>query len=336
MSSYISTDVLYVLLFIMGGWGLNLQFSTGGIINFGYILFEAIGGYTVALFTLGPRGLVAGQQQAFYSVALPFPLPILIAVVAGGAIAALIGTVVLRRVRRDQQAIVMLALSLAAFYFVNADPGFLNGSIGFALVPQPIIGSAVASATYQWGFVAVVAVVTVVVWALVRATTESPFGRALRALKDNEAGAEALGYSAFGLQLRAFTIGGATAALVGGIFAYFLTVWSPSAWGYAETFYFFMVVIVGGMGNLGGVVIGAIVVVGLQQGFEYIPNIGTSELGVALQTICASALTVAFLALRPKGVLPERRHRVYSLDTEDQRLKRTRLRRLRQVATRAS
>ena len=70
-------------------------------------------------------------------------------------------------------------------------------------------------------------------------------------------------------------------------------------------------VIVGGDVNLGGVVIGAIVVVGMQQAFAYLPNIGTSDLGVALQTICASVLTVAFLAIRPKGILPERLHRVY-------------------------
>jgi branched-chain amino acid transport system permease protein len=313
MSIYIASGVLYALLFTIGGWGLNVQFATGGIINFGYIMFEAIGGYVVALFTLGARGLTQGQQQAIFSYALPFPLPIILAVVIGAALSAVIGTVVLRRVRRDQQAIVMLAMSLAALYFVTADPGFLNGSIGLALIPQPFIGSNVGSAGYEWAFVGGVAVLTLVCWLVVRATTESPFGRALRALRDNEGGAEALGYSAFSLQLRAFILGGAMASLVGGIFAYFVTTWSPSTWGYAETFYFFTVVIVGGMSNLGGVVVGAIVVVGMQQGFEYLPNIGTSELGVALQTICASALTIAFLALRPKGILPERLHRIYAL-----------------------
>lgn len=311
LSSFIASGVLYALLFAIGGWGLNLQFGTSGIINFGYIMFEAIGGYVVALFTLGRNGLNQGQQQAIFSVSLPFPVPILLAVVIGALFSAVIGTIVLRRVRRDQQAIAILAMSLAALYFVNADPGFLNGSVGLALIRQPFIGSGVASPGYEWAFVGGVAVLTVAAWIVIRAATESPFGRALRALRDNESGAEALGYGAFSLQLRAFIIGGALASLVGGIYAYFITTWSPSAWGYAETFYFFTVIIIGGMSNLGGVVVGAIIVVGMQQGFDYLPNIGTSELGVALQTICASALTVAFLALRPKGLLPERRHRVY-------------------------
>ena len=56
MSTYIATGVLYALLYVIGGWGLNLQFATAGIINFGFILFEAIGGYVVGLFTLGPAG----------------------------------------------------------------------------------------------------------------------------------------------------------------------------------------------------------------------------------------------------------------------------------------
>lgn len=311
MSIYIATGVLYALLFMIGGWGLNLQFATAGIINFGFILFEAIGGYVVGLFTLGSGGLTAGQQHVFFSRALPFPIPIILAVVVGALMAAVIGIVALRRVRRDQQAIVMLALTLAAFYFVTADPGFLNGSSGLALIPEPFIGNNVASAGYEWAFVGAVAVLTICCWLIMRAATESPFGRALRAVRDNEAAAEALGYNAFTLQLRAFVIGGAAGSLIGGIFAYFLTIWSPSAWGFAETFYFFTVVIVGGMSNLGGVVLGAVVVVGLDQAFQYLPNIGSSDLGVALQTICVSVLTVAFLAVRPKGILSERRHRVY-------------------------
>jgi len=313
-SDFIATGVLYALLFVIGSWGLNLQFDTAGIINFGYIMFEAVGAYTVAIFSLGKTGLSQGQQQAFVAFSLPFPLPIIVAVVVGAAFSAVIGAIVLRRVRQDQQAIVLLGMTLAALYFVEADPGFLNGSLGLSLIPEPFIGSNSASPGYEWAFVGGVAVLTVVCWLLVRATTESPFGRALRALRDNESGAEALGYGAFSLQLRAFVLGGALAALVGGIFAYFITTWAPASWGYAETFYFFTVVIVGGTSNLGGIVIGAMVVVGLQQGFEYLPDIGNSELGVALQTICASALMVAFLALRPRGILPERRHRVYEPD----------------------
>ena len=314
VSEFIASGVLYVLLYAIAGWGLNLQFGTAGIINFGYIMCEAVGAYTVALCALGKYRLAEGQQHAVFTLSLPFPIPILLALIVGGVFSAVLGVVVLRRVKQDQQAVMLLALTLAAVYFVQADPGFLNGAAGISLIPQPVIGSNVASPGYEWAFVGAVAVVTVLCWVLVRATTESPFGRALRALRDHESAAEALGYGAFRLQLKAFVIGGVLASLAGGILAYFVTTWSPAAWGYTETFWFFAVVIVGGTSNLEGIVVGALIIVGLQQAFEYLPTIGASELGVALQTICAAVLTVGFLALRPKGILPERRHRVYGPD----------------------
>lgn len=311
VSEFIASGVLYFFLYAIAGWGLNLQFGTAGIINFGYIMCEAVGAYTVALFALGRQRLAEGQQHAVFALSLPFPLPILLAVAVGAVFSAVIGMIVLRRVRQDQQAVVLLAITLAAVYFVQADPGFLNGAAGISLIPQPVIGSNVATPGYEWAFVAAVAVVAAFSWWLVRATTESPFGRALRALRDHEGGAEALGYGAFGLQLRAFVLGGVLASLAGGILAYFVTTWSPAAWGYTETFWFFAVVIVGGTSSLEGIIVGAMIIVGLQQTFEYLPTIGASELGVALQTICAAVLTIGFLALRPKGILPERRHPVY-------------------------
>lgn len=311
VSEFIASGVLYVFLYVIAGWGLNLQFGTAGIINFGYIMCEALGAYTVALFAIGRYRLAEGAQHAVFALSLPFPIPVLLSLVVGAIFSGVIGVIVLRRVRQDQQAVVLLAITLAAVYFVQADPGFLNGAAGISLIPQPIIGSKVATPGYEWAFVAAVAGVTLACWWLIRATTESPFGRALRALRDHESGAESLGYSAFKLQLKAFVIGGVLASLAGGILAYFVTTWSPAAWGYTETFWFFAVVIVGGTSNLEGVVVGALIIVGLQQAFEYLPTIGASELGVALQTICAAVLTVGFLALRPKGILPERKHKVY-------------------------
>ena len=65
------------------------------------------------------------------------------------------------------------------------------------------------------------------------------------------------------------------------------------------------------MGNLGGIFVGSLVVVGLQQAFQYIPSVGSSEVGVALQVGLAALLTIVFLWLRPQGILPERLHRIY-------------------------
>jgi branched-chain amino acid transport system permease protein len=311
-SVYLVTVALYILLYIIGGWGLNLQFGSAGILNFGYIIFVAIGAYAVALLTIGQAGLNAGSQRAFMAVSLPFPLPLIIAALAGTAASAVVGAVVLRRVRRDYQAMVLFVLTLVCFYVVTAIPGLLNGPAGLALIPQPLAPSSAPGAGYEWLFVAVVAVLTLLCWLAIRAVTESPYGRALRAMRERDDAAEALGYNVFWLRFTAFCGGGTLAALTGAIWAYFLTTWGPPAWGYQETFWFFTVVIVGGVGNLGGICIGSVIVVGLLQAFQYLPGVDTSTFGVVLPTILLSLAMIAFLWMRPRGIFPERLHRIYS------------------------
>ena len=308
---FLATALLYVLLYTIASWGLNVQFGAAGIINFGFIVFQSIGAYAVAVCTLGHNGLVQGAQTAFAAFTVPFPLPLVIAVAAGAAASAVVGFVVLRHVKSDQQAVVLFVLALISVAVVEAVPGFLNGDAGLALIPQPLAPSAAPGASYDWAFLGVTAVLTVVCWLFVRALHESPYGRALRAMRENDAAAEALGYNLFSLRMTAFCVGGAMAALTGGIFAYYITTWSPASWGYAETFWLFAAVIVGGMGNLAGIVVGSLVVVGLQQAFQYVPSVGASEWGVALQVGLAALTTIVFLWLRPQGILPERLHRIY-------------------------
>lgn len=309
--AFLAASVLYMLLYAIASWGLNLQFGTAGIINFGFIVFQSIGAYTVAIFSIGQSGLTAGSQSAFAAFALPFPVPLVLAVAVGALASAVVGVVVLRRVKDDYQAVVLFVLALIAVAVVEASPGFLNGSAGLALIPQPLAPSAAPGNGYDWAFCGAVGVLTVACWLFVRALNESPYGRALRAMRENDASAETLGYNVFSLRITAFCVGGALAALTGGIFAYFLTTWAPAAWGYEETFWLFAAVIVGGMGNLGGIVIGSVIVVGLQQAFQYVPSFGASEVGVALQVGLAALVTILFLWLRPQGILPERRHRIY-------------------------
>lgn len=308
---FLATVLVYVCIYTIASWGLNIQFGAAGIINFGFIIFQSIGAYTVALCTLGHSGLAQGEETAFAAFHLPFPLPLVVATVVGAVFSGLVGVVVLSRVKKDQQAVILFVLSLIAIYVVDAIPSFLNGPTGLALIPQPFASSAVPGTTYDWVFVGCLGVLTAGCWLVVRALHESPYGRALRALRANDVAAEALGYNVFSLRITAFCAGGALAALTGGIFAYYITTWSPASWGYQETFWFFTCVIVGGMGNLGGIVVGSAVIVGIQEGLGYIPALSTSNVGIALQGVLAAAITIVFLWVRPQGLFPERLHRTY-------------------------
>jgi branched-chain amino acid transport system permease protein len=307
---YFSTLLIYLGIDIMAVWGLNLQFGVAGISNFAYVVFQAAGAYTAAILTLGTSGHGSFQQYVG-GAHLPFPLPILAAGVVGGLLSFVVGLVGMRRLRTDYQAMVMLVISLTATYVAVNATGLVNGPAGLSLIPKPLSGVLGLSLLgYQWFYVALTAVFCVLVYLVVRRVTGSPLGRAMRAVRDNEDAAAALGKNVFGLRMTAFVIGGAIAAVSGAVFVEFLGAWSPGAWLYPETFVFFTAVLVGGTGNDLGVAVGALLVpIGFLESTRFLPNIGHPGFVEALQWIAVGVLALVFLWFRPNGVVPERKRR---------------------------
>jgi ABC-type branched-subunit amino acid transport system permease subunit len=242
---------------------------------------------------------------------LPFPLPILAAGVVGGLLSVLVGLIGMRRLRTDYQAMVMLVVSLTATYVASNATGLVNGPAGLSLVPKPLSGVLGLSLLgYQWFYVGLTAVFCVLVYLIVRRVTGSPLGRAMRAVRDNEDAAAALGKNVFGLRMTAFVIGGVIAGISGGVFVEFLGAWSPGAWLYPETFVFFTAILVGGAGNDLGVAVGALLVpIGFLESTRFLPNIGQPGFVEALQWIAVGVLALLFLWFRPRGVIPERKRR---------------------------
>jgi branched-chain amino acid transport system ATP-binding protein len=110
--------------------------------------------------------------------------------------------------------------------------------------------------------------------------------------------------------MQAFVVGGMIAALSGGLLVEFLASWSPAAWGYAETFAVFTAIILGGVGNNWGVALGTLLVqVIFLQVPTFLPTVGYTGLVDALQWVLIGVLWLACLALRPRGLIPERRYR---------------------------
>jgi len=131
-------------------------------------------------------------------------------------------------------------------------------------------------------------------------------------MRDNDLVADSLGKNLLSLRTAMLVLGGALAGLSGAILVGFITLWAPSAWGYAETIVLFAAVIIGGAGNHRGAVLGAILVpVAFEEATRYIPAIpGRPGLVDDLQWVAIGLLIVLFLWFRPQGVLPERRRRI--------------------------
>jgi branched-chain amino acid transport system permease protein len=309
-SYYASTLLVYLGVDILAVWSLNLQYGVTGIYNFAWIMFQAAGAYTAGVLTLGPSSGNGGFQQYIFGLRLPQPLPVLLAGLVAAALALVVGLVALRRLRTDYQAMVMLVISVIAVLVVENVIGLFNGPAGLSLVPQPFSSLPLSSLGYQWFYVAFTAAVCLIVYLFVHRVTSSPLGRALRATRDNEDAAQALGKDVVRLRLFVFVFGGAIAGISGAVLIEFIGAWSPGSWAYVETLVVLTAIIVGGTGNNAGVMLGALLVpVAFNEATRFIPQFGRPGLVDALQWIVIGVLALAFLWFWPRGIIPERRRR---------------------------
>jgi len=309
---YVINLLVYAGVDIIACLGLNQQFGVAGVTNFGFVIFQAAGAYTAAILSLPSQGANGGFQSYIGGWNLPWPIPWIGAMIVGGVVALPFTFLVGRRLRGDFAAVGLLVTAVMANLLVTNYRPALNGSAGLSLVPAPLQGEYnPQSQGYQWLYAAVTLVLAAAVYWLVRRVTESPYGRSLRAMRDNDMVADSLGKNLLSLRTAMLVLGGALAGLSGAILVGFITLWAPSAWGYAETIVLFAAVIIGGAGNHRGAVLGAILVpVAFEEATRYIPSIpGKPGLVDDLQWVAIGLLIVLFLWFRPQGVLPERRRR---------------------------
>jgi ABC-type branched-subunit amino acid transport system permease subunit len=129
-------------------------------------------------------------------------------------------------------------------------------------------------------------------------------------MRDNEHAAAALGKNVNSLRITVFIIGGAMAGVAGGLQVEFISAWSPGSWVFIESFVLFTAIIVGGSGNALGVALGtALVPVGLLEASRFLPTVGGPNLLGALEWVAVGGITILFLWIRPRGIVPERPRR---------------------------
>ena len=310
-SYYIINLLIYAAVDAMACLGLNQQFGVAGVTNFGFIIFQAAGGYAAAILALPDQSANGGFQSYIGGWNLPFPVPLIGAAVVGGLLALPFTFLVGRRLRGDFAAVGMLVTAVLLNLLATNYRPALNGDAGLSLIPAP--GGqqfSVQSSGYQWAFTAGALAACALVYLFVRRITESPYGRSLRAMRDNDLVADSLGKNLLSLRTAMLVTGGAFAGLSGVILVSYISTWSPAAWGYAETVVLFAAVIIGGAGNHLGAILGALLVpVGFEEVTRYIPTSNNlpPNLIPSLEWVAIGLLIVVFLWVRPQGILPERK-----------------------------
>jgi branched-chain amino acid transport system permease protein len=309
---YLLNLLIYAGVDIIACLGLSQQFGVAGVTNFGFIIFQAAGAYTAAILSLPNQSANGGFQTYIAGWNLPFPVPLIGATIVGGLIALPFTFLVGRRLRGDFAAVGLLVTAVVVNLLVTNYRPILNGAAGLSLVPSPLQGEYNPQSTgYQWVYAAGALLLAVGAYLLVRRVTESPYGRSLRAMRDNDLVADSLGKNLLAQRAAVLVLGGALAGLSGAILVGYINLWAPSAWGYAETIVLFAAVIIGGSGSHRGAVIGAILVpVGFEEASRYLPPFGPPGTVEDLQWVAIGLLILVFLWFRPQGILPERLRRI--------------------------
>lgn len=285
--------------------GLNLQYGYSGLLNFAYYTYVAIGAYVAAVTTMGK------STTPNVSYIFGWNLPWYIGMLLGGLAAALLGAFVfsftVRRLRSDYLAIVTVAAAFIFWNLVNSYVPLFDGGTGLFNVPYITGTLQVDTETYSLLMAGICAAILLVFVWFSRRIFRSPFGRVLRALREDESIPQAFGRTAWQPHLWVFVIGCFMAGIAGSLFIYYITAWSPGAYLPLESFFLLAALIIGGSGNYLGALLGAFVVIeGLNEMSRYVPSLGRPELAGSIRAMVIGIVLILVLRYRPEGLIPER------------------------------
>jgi branched-chain amino acid transport system permease protein len=303
VASYLVFFLCVVLVLCILTMGLNLQWGFTGLFNAGVAGFYAIGGYTHAILTAAPNPQLMGNYG------LPWLVGIIAAMLVTALAATLIGLITIR-LRGDYLAIATFGIGIMIqLVSLNMEP-WTGGSQGITRIPKPLATWFDTPLSYNLFYlVFMVAVVALVYWALERILS-SPWGRVLRAIREDEAAASSLGKSPLSFRLQSFVLGSTLMGLAGALYVTFIGFVSPFDFLPILTFQVWAMLIVGGSGNNRGAMIGALVVWGIWAASgvavsKWVPPSHAAQ-GAAIQVILIGLTLVLMLLYKPRGLIGER------------------------------
>ncbi|MBK1871246.1 branched-chain amino acid ABC transporter permease [Aestuariivirga sp. YIM B02566] len=282
--------------------GLNVQWGQTGLFNVGVAGFVAIGAYVSALLTTPET---AGR---FGGLGLPVWFGWIAAMVVSGAAAALIGAITLR-LRADYLAITTFGIAIAIqLVALNAET-VTGGPFGIGFIPRAFGGLEDRPIIFNLANLALVGAVTALLYYALERLVRSPWGRVLRAIREDEAAALSLGKNANLFRIQAFALGSAIMGLAGAVQAHFIGFIAPENYISTLTFQVWAMLIIGGSGNNRGALLGAVLVWGLWSVTgamlaAFVPGEYQAR-AAALQIVLIGVALAALLVLRPRGLLGE-------------------------------
>lgn len=304
--SYWISILTEACIFSIMAQGLNVIWGWAGDFDLALYGYVALGVYLTIAMTAGPAPY---SVQYILGWHLPYLLAVGLAIVMVLPVAAIIGVIGLRNLRQIYFAIATLGIVSVIYTVVELDTPIFNGYNGISGLFMPMAGTfGLSYANYKYFLLGFCALVLLIVVLVLQRLSSSPYGRMLRAIRDDEHAAAAFGRAIFATKLKAYLLGAGLAALGGGLFAAYLGAFNPSAWLPQEILTLYAGVLVGGRGNVRGVVVGTFVVyVGFIELTRNLPNIQSRpEFASSMREVLVGLLIVLMLKFRPQGLLPDR------------------------------
>ena len=305
--------------------GLNLQWGTTGLFNIGVAGFYAIGAYTAALISGPPPAAWDGRLVGGFE--LPFLIGLLAAAVVAGIAALLVGLPTLR-LRSDYLAIATIGIAETIRLILKNESWLTNGVWGLQQIPSPLYDPIYRGATgfvaehpdlapwlqkliskaYNWFYLLLVIAVLVALYFFLKRLTRSPWGRVLKAIREDEDVAAMSGKNVFAYKLQALVLGAMIMGIGGALYAHYARFISPNSFEpLYGTFLVWVMLILGGTGSNKGAILGAFVVWGIWAGTDFITGYlpFSAPQVAALRIIVIGVLLEVIILLRPQGLLPE-------------------------------
>jgi len=291
--SFLTQVLVLVGFYVLLGLGLNIVVGYAGLLDLGYVAFYAVGAYFTALITSPTSALGWGLN---WWVALP------IVIVASAMVGLFIGAPVLR-LRGDYLAIVTLGFGEIARVLLGSDAlkPWLGGPNGILSVPfmidegtyfLPIVGKVTGPAATYFPLIGFCILAAFIAYRLKYSRT----GRAWNAMREDEDVAQATGISTVNYKLLAFAMGAAVGCVGGAIYATHLQGVVPGGFVLQVSITVLAVVVLGGMGSIPGIIVGALALIGLPELLREFAE---------YKVLVYGAVLVAVMLLRPEGLIPD-------------------------------
>ncbi|MFN4207942.1 MAG: branched-chain amino acid ABC transporter permease [Agrobacterium albertimagni] len=282
--------------------GLNVQWGMTGLFNVGIAAFVAVGAYTSAILT------TPDTAERFGGFGMPIAVGWLGAAIVSGALSWAVGALTIR-LRSDYLAIATFGVAVTVQLCMLNLQSVTGGAFGIGFIPRPFADLQGNALLFSLANCGLMALVVLVLYLGLQHLSRSPWGRVLRAIREDEVAAQALGKRPVRFRLQAFTVGGAIMGLAGAAQAHFIGFIAPDNYMPVLTFQVWAMLIVGGSGNNRGAIAGAILVWGLwaltaAAVSAFVPPEEQAR-AAALQIVAIGVGLCLMLLLRPRGLFGE-------------------------------